>query len=389
MVSSARPTVARHPAALREEARRTLISRILAGGGIGTFVFLVGLLMWHRAVLGSPEYALTAVRDAFRGHDGTRLAYYADIDAIAQQVADEGVDWLVVQHRRDVLAALHDEVHDDIGTAPDSAQRVQLLKDALAERGGEGVSEALSAGTSDSTNVAQRMSAAFVAMPPLDVLVGRDHLDFLTVGRERRVGLGVVVPVMLEYRELGTEITVSLQLTRQRNRWRVVGVEDLDETLSSIDDAQADRLASLNGPVESQLESMLDVGTPTLTRVPARRGRGELRLDVTVRNASSFPVRAAALLMGTRGDDVHGDMLRGPLSLAPGAAVTTAWTLDEAGARAAWAASQAGRLTVRPRAIEYDSAGTTMTLHLYHSYAEARHRGASVHSAMDSTDSAP
>jgi hypothetical protein len=198
-----------------------------------------------------------------------------------------------------------------------------------------------------------------------------------------------VVPVMLEYRELGTEITVSLQLTRQRNRWRVVGVEDLDETLSSIDDAQADRLASLNGPVESQLESMLDVGTPTLTRVPARRGRGELRLDVTVRNASSFPVRAAALLMGTRGDDVHGDMLRGPLSLAPGAAVTTAWTLDEAGARAAWAASQAGRLTVRPRAIEYDSAGTTMTLHLYHSYAEARHRGASVHSAMDSTDSAP
>jgi hypothetical protein len=388
MVSSARPTVARHPAALREEARRTLISRILAGAGIGTFVLLVGILMWHRAVLGSPGHALTSTLDAFRGHDGTRLAYYADVDAIAQQVADQGVDWLVVQHRRDVLAALHDEA-GDIGTAPDSAQRVQLLKEALAERGGQGVAEALSAGTSDSTNVAQRMAAAFVALPPLDVLIGRDHLDFLSLGRERRVGLGVVIPVMLEYRELGTEITVGLQLTREHNRWRTVGLEDFDETLSSIDDAQSDRLASLNGPVESQLESMLDVGTPTLTRVTARRGRGQLRLDVTMRNASSYPVRAVALLLGTRGDDVHGDMLRTPVSLAPGAAVTMAWMLDEAAARAAWAASQAGRLTVRPRAIEYDSAGTAMTLHLYHSYIEARHRGASVHSAMDSTDSAP
>jgi hypothetical protein len=383
-ISRLNPTVGRHPAALREEARRRLVQRILASGGVLVLVLLLALMMWRRWEIGSPRHALVSVREAFREHDGTRLAYYADVDAIAEQVAGEGVDWLMVQHRRGDLAALRAEVHD-IGTAPDTLQRIQLLKDALAERGGEGVGAALSGGTGDSASVAERLADAFTAMPPLDLLIGNDHLDFVSLGEARRLGMGMVVPVLVKYREMGTELRVSLRLERQHGRWRITGVEDFDETLSSIDDAQHEKLVALNEPVESRLEGMLTLGVPTLTQVPVGRRQSAWRLEFTVHNASPFAVRSVSMLMGTRGDDEHGEILAGAVPIAPGATVTTAWALDDTRARAAWAASQAGRLTVLTRSVEYDSAGTVARLHLFHSYAQAR-----VHSAMDdSLDTAP
>lgn len=377
----------RHPAALREEARRRLVQRILAWSGGLVLVLLVALMMWRRAEMVSPHHALVSVREAFREHDGTRLAYYADVDAIAGQVAGDGVDWLMAQHRRGELAALRGEVHD-IGTAPDTLQRIQLFKDALAERGGEGVGAALSGGTGDSASVAERLTDAFAAMPPMDVLLGNDHLDFVSLGPERKLGMGIMLPVLLEDRELGSAVRVSLLLTREHGRWRITGLEDFDETLSAIDDAQHDKLATLNGPVEARLESILTLGVPTLTQVPIDRRRSASRLEFTVHNASPFAVRAVSILMATRGDDEHGAVLSGEVPIAAGATVTTAWTLDDTRARAAWAASQAGRLTVLTRAVEYDSAGTAQWLHLFHSYTEARHRHgghAGTVSAMDST----
>jgi hypothetical protein len=197
--------------------------------------------------------------------------------------------------------------------------------------------------------------------------------------------MGMVVPVLLKYREMGTELRVSLRLERQHGRWRITGFEDFDETLSSIDDAQHEKLVALNGPVESRLEGMLTLGVPTLTQVPVGRRQSAWRLEFTVHNASPFAVRSVSMLMGTRGDDEHGEILTGAVPIAPGATVTTAWSLDDTRARAAWAASQAGRLTVLTRSFEYDSAGTVARLHLFHSYAEARHRHGGIHSAMDST----
>jgi hypothetical protein len=290
----------------------------------------------------------------------------------------------MAQHRRGELAALRGEVHD-IGTAPDTLQRIQLLKDALAERGGEGVGAALSGGTGDSASVAERLTEAFAAMPPMDVLLGNDHLEFVSVGPERKLGMGIIIPVLLEDRELGAAVRVTVLLTREHGRWRITGLEDFDETLSAIDDAQHDKLATLNGPVEARLESILTLGVPTLEQVPMGRRRTAWRLEFTVHNASPFAVRAVSLLMATRGDDQHGAVLSGAVPIAAGATVTTAWTLDDARARAAWAASQGGRLTVLTRAVEYDSAGTTQWLHLFHSYTEARHHHGGTHSAMDST----
>ena len=393
----ARPRPGVHPAAAREAARRQLVTRILIGVGTTVLVSLVGLVVSRRVSLASPKHALVSVEGAFRDHDGTRLAYYADIDAIASQVADEGVDWLVAQHRRRMLAALRGEVHD-IGTAPDSAQRVQLLKNALAERGGQGVAAALAGGTADSANIALRVASAFQALPPLDALLGGDHLDFVATGRPRRLGAGTVIPITLEYRELGEAVVVSAVLSHEDHRWKVVGVEDFDETLSAIDNAQLGRLSSINRPVQARVESMLELGAPKVTLVPVGRTETDERLVVPVRNASPYPLRQVTLLLGTRGstDEEHDEALVAPVAIPPGATAPVTWTFQETGrrtTRSAWLVSRLDRMTLAPRGVVFDSAGAVDTLRLYHSYAEVsswgRQHKLAVDSAMDSADSAP
>jgi hypothetical protein len=376
----------------RDADRQRLIRRLVIATGIAIPLGLVGLVVWHRINLGSPTHALVSIQSAFHDHDGTRLAYYADVDAIATQVADQGIDWMVVQHRRATLAALRDEVHD-IGTAPDSSQRVQLLKMALAEHGGQGAAAALAGGTTDSANVAERMTDAFQALPPIDAMLGTDHLDFVALGKPRRLGASFVVPVTLEYRELGETVTVSLLMSHAQNRWKLVGLEDFDETLSAIDNAQLERLASRNRPVQARLEEMLVLGTPVVTRIPIGRHRDDMRLQIPIRNASPFAVRQVTVLLGARGsDDEHGEMLTLPLGVAPGATVMATWQFEETRnrtSRAAWLTTHTERMSLVPRGAVYDSAGTAATLELFHTYAEARRGRAAVHSPMDSTDSAP
>jgi hypothetical protein len=370
------------------------MSRLMMAAGIGIPLLLIGLVVWRRITLASPAHALVSIQSAFRDHDGTRLAYYADIDAVAQQVADQGVDWLVVQHRRRTLSALRAEVHD-IGTAPDSAQRVQLLKSALAEYGGQGAAAALAGGTTDSANVAERMADAFQALPPIDVMLGHDHLDFVAMGKPKRVGASFVIPVTLEYRELGESVPVALLMSHADKRWKLVGLEDFDVTLSAIDNAQLERLSSVNRPVQERMESMLVLGTPVVTRIPIGRHRDDMRLQIPIRNASAFPVREVAVLLGSRGgDDEHAELLTQPLAIAPGATVQATWQFEETRtrtSRAAWLTTHPDRLTLQPRGVVYDSAGQAIRLQLFHTYPDARRgRAAPVDStAMDSTDSAP
>jgi hypothetical protein len=369
---SGRPVTARHPAVLREEARRRLVTRVLIGAGALVFVVLLGLFVSRQVVLASPKHALVSIESAFQDHDGTRLAYYADVDAIVAQVADQGVDWLILQHRHELLAALRAEA-GDIGTAPDSAQQVQLLKFALTDRGGKVVASALAAGT-DSATLAPRLTEAFQSVPPLDLLMGGDHLDYVATGRPQRVGDGSVIPVTLEYRELGTDITVRLVLSHQEKRWKVVGLQGFDETMSAIDNAQLARLSETNRPIQARIEGMLELGTPKVTLLPVGRTDLAEQLMVPVHNTSPFVVRQVTLLFGTRGgDEEHTEHLVKPVSIGPGATVALTWAFPETvrgTSRSAWLASRQAHMTLVPRGVVFDSAGVVDTLRLYGSYAE-------------------
>jgi len=352
---------------------RVPMPRFIIVGAIAIPVVIGALIIGRRVRTGSPAYALAAARDAFRDHDGRRLMYYVDLDALTAQVADEGVQWLLVGRQRARLSLLRGEVGDE-APAPDSADRIRQLKTALAERGARAVAAALAAGTADSANVAERMSGAVTTLPPLDVIIGSDHLDFVRTGAPAVLGDERIVPVIFEYRELGETVAMRLVLSRTDRRWTVTGLADFDQTLTEIGDAQTERLRTLNRPIEDRLAAAVELGEPSVTDGGRHRRGSDLRLTVPIRNASPMPLREVTLLLGTRAaDDGYAESLTVPLALASGAGASVSWSFGGTrSSRAAWLLTRPDQIVLRVRAAVFDSAGRADSLRLATSYDETR-----------------
>lgn len=348
----------------------------IAGGGL---VFgLAGFALYHQASVNSSERALREIETSFRDHDGTRLAYYLNTDAVTQQVSDAGVDWLESQHYSEVLAAAIAEVPGAERDATDSAARISALKSALAERGAQGIAMALSTGTSDSADVGVRLVAAFAGLPPLDVILSGDHLDLVGLGDPKGNGTDRVVPLQLRDRDLNIPIVVGVAVHKQGPRWQVTGVDALDRTLGAIDNAQQERLIVANRPIESRLQEMIGIGAPDIARVAHGRSGTNVRLRMRIDNHDTETIRAIDLALSTQSsDDEHAEMLHVDGPIPAGGAVMAEWSFDptaRGSSRTAALLLHSNDLSIRARRVVTDSAGVADTVRLYKSYRALRVR---------------
>jgi hypothetical protein len=354
---------------------KQLVGRV-AGGGL--VLGLAGFAVYHQASLNSSERALREIETSFRDHDGTRLAYYLNTDAVTQQVSEAGVDWLQSQHYQEALAAAIAEVPGAEREATDSAARLLALKSALAERGAQGIATALSTGTSDSADVVVRLMAAFAGLPPLDVILAGDRLELVGLGDPKGSGTDRVVPLQLRDRDLNISIVVGVAVHKQGPRWQVSGIDGLDRTLAAIDNAQQERLIVANRPIESQLQDMVGIGSPEVARTAHGRYATNVRLRMRIDNRSTETMNAIDLGLTTQASDYdHAEMLHVDGPIPAGGAVMAEWSFDETrrgSSRTAAMLSHPGDLMVRARRVVTDSAGVADTVRLYKTYRALRRR---------------
>lgn len=348
----------------------------VAGGGL--VLGLAGFAVWHQASVNSSERPLHEIELSFRDHDGTRLAYYLNTDAVTQQVSDQGVDWLTAQHYEGALGAVLAEVPGAEQGATDSAGRVLALKNALAEKAGKGIAMALSSGTADSADVAVRLLAAFGGMPPLDVILAGDHLDFSQLGQAKGTGTDKVIPLVLHDRELNVPVVFNIGLHHQGARWQVSGIDQLDHTLETLDNVQQEHLIVANRPIENRLLDLIGIGAPAITKTAHGRYRTDLKLRVRIDNKSQETVRGLDLSLATRsGDDDRAEVLHVDGPIPAGGAVMAEWSFDQQSRGSSRTASMLlhpDDLAMHTRRVVLDSAGVGDTVQLYKSYRALRRR---------------
>jgi len=355
------------------------VKQLVIGVAGGSLVLgLAGFAVYHQASVNSSERALREIELSFRNHDGTRLAYYLNTDAVTQQVSNEGVDWLTAQHNQGALAALIAEAPGAEQGATDSAARVLALKSALAEKAGRGIALALTTGTADSADVVVRLLAAFGGMPPLDVILAGDHLDFSQIGEPKGTGTDRIVPLVLHDRELDVPVVINIAVHHQNARWQVSGISELDHTLERLDNAQQERVIVANRPIENRLPELIGIGAPQVTTMAHGRTRTELRLRVRLDNKSPETVQSLDLALMTRsGDDDHSEPLHVDGPIPPGGAVMAEWSFDEqrrGSSRTASMLRHPEDLMMHTRRVVLDSAGVVDTVQLYKSYRALRRR---------------
>lgn len=348
----------------------------VVGGGL--VLGLAGFAVVHQASVNSSERPLREIELSFRDHDGTRLAYYLNTDAVTQQVSDQGVDWLTAQHDEGALGAVLAEVPGAEQGATDSAARVLALKAALAEKAGKGIAMALSSGTPDSADVAVRLLAAFGGMPPLDVIIAGDHLVLSQVGEAKGTATDRVIPLVLHDRELDAPIVINVGVHHQGARWQVSGIVELDHTLETLDNAQQEHLIVANRPIENRLLELIGIGAPDITKTSHGRYRTDVRLKVRIDNKSPETVTGLDVALSTRSaDDDHAQVLHVDGPIPAGGAVMAEWSFDQTArgsSRTAAMLLHPDDLTMRTRRVVLDSAGVADTVQLFKSYRALRRR---------------
>jgi hypothetical protein len=348
----------------------------VAGGGL--VLGLAGFAVYHQASINSSERALREIERSFRDHDGTRLAYYLNTDAVTQQVSDEGVDWLSSQHDEGTLRALIAEVPGAEQGATDSAARILALKSALAEKGGKGIAMALSSGTADSADVAVRLLAAFAGLPPLDVILAGDRLELSEIGEAKGTGTDRVIPVVVHDRDLDARFVFGVAVHKQGARWQVNGIDGLGHTLETIDNAEQERLIVANRPIESRLQDLIGIGAPEITKKAHGRIRTDVKLRLRIDNRGSETVNAIDLALSTRSsDDEHAEILHVDGPIPAGGAVMAEWAFDDARRGTSRTASMLlhpEELILHARRVVLDSAGAVDTVQLYKTYRALRRR---------------
>jgi hypothetical protein len=347
---------------------------VLLGGAV--VIVTGGLMGLRRAVEGSPRYSLRQVGVALRQHNGTKLAYYMDAARITDQLVDETVDWLAAERGIAGLPAA-----DLDGDGRMRAAKIQSVKMALDERVGRSLAAAISVngasdGAEDAMNrVAQRIVRTLTTAPPLNAITAGDVIAVQAIGSPEYNHQAVTAPLTVRDEDLGTTAHLSLVLARAPGRWQVVGVKGVADALEAIDNAQLERLAIVNRPIEDQLRSSVAIGEPVVDRLARGRRRTVIRLRLAVTNASPNTVSGLTLALAHRAsDDEHAELLDAPAAIRPGATATETWAFDETGAATSRVASlltHPDRLRIHVRGLVVDSAGVADTVRIFPSYAEA------------------
>ena len=332
---------------------------------------MIWALAWRHSVSARPEYALKEVGTAITRGDATKLAYYADVSAFTDEVVNETIDWLAT--RRSVEEAV-------VGTPPEQrasrGERLQDAKETLSDRLGRSLSATLESADQAKTPLSSRVVNAFIGEAPLSGIMDGDHLDLQSIGPPVIEGTTATIPITLRYRELVVDVKVGLVLEHSGPHWRLVGISGLPGALSVIDNAQSERVALANRPLEGDLERLVAVGALAVeyVRPKPRRARPVYRLEVPLTNQAQGSISEITLVLATRGsNDDHGTELSVEHPIPAGTTSAETWEFDEAatrGTRLGALLSHPDRLTLRTRRIVFDTAGQADTVRLVRSYRE-------------------
>lgn len=328
---------------------------------------LVSAVAWRWRAARQPGYALDQIAVAIRHGDGAKLAYYADVSAVTEEVIDETVDWLVSHRGADAVLAAADVSHAD-----SRAAGVQDAKAKLQGRADEAFTMATAAAVEGP--VGARVIDAFIQQPPLSVIMDGEHLDLRSIDQPLVDGETATVPVVVRHRELVVDVKLDLLLHREGPRWRLSGIGGLPQALDAIDRAQAERLEIANRPREEQLQTLLSVGGIQVQRIARRRTKPFYRLRVAVSNRSPDSLTNVTLTLAQRGSSAdHATLLEVEHPIPPSSTSTETWELDEATARSTHLGAllaRPERLALRLQSVVWDSAGQADTVRLLHRYEE-------------------
>ena len=221
---------------------------------IACFV-LLGFFGW-RWYINRPQYAIKQIRDAILSSNRLRFERYVDVNRFSQDLVDEIFEGAIQTSFSDVGESGWAILGNLLGR-----KLVESVKPALVGSVKSAIAKAVSAGDfkllwedTDSVSTDFKISPSVLAKNSGLTADSNYH-----VGKIEKDGDRAYLPIHFRNEHLDTTLTIRIDMRRENNDWRVVGVEDLSEYIIETSNLQKARLISVNNQIKHYLSTLVEI----------------------------------------------------------------------------------------------------------------------------------
>lgn len=266
-------------------------------------------------VTGTPQYSLRQVAKAVEGRDRAMFERYVDVERTVGSAIDGVMDAFL---RQAIDSASQSDNPFAVIGATLGAAMIENVKPAAVRAATKTILDGVESGSI--ADAFREAGGEGQAVGPLNLTssASLDDARFMGVTRVDKSNGHAVVGLAIRYEVLDTTLVLHIEMEKGDGRWRIVGVKDLGEFLSTLVAIEQARLAEINRRIKQEMDRFVEV-VSLESRIRSRGWfQNDLEVAIRVGNLSDLELRNVVLRL-TTADEMAESLEFPPIrSIAPG-----------------------------------------------------------------------
>lgn len=223
---------------------------------IGIIVALIaataGGYMYYKR---TPTYTFNLIKESVEKHDYDTFSRHVDTENIISCAYD------------DLMASAMDNDDADESIKGFAEGFIKMMKPGIVGALDDSVKQFVKTGDNDSESVQKEKTDKLDSKQAADSLKKKTNFDNVTfkgIGDLRKEGDFSVVGVIFSDKKLGKDFTIELKMLQlDDGTWKILQISNMKEYLKAIEDAKKAKLAEINKPLQSEIDSRISLQPPT------------------------------------------------------------------------------------------------------------------------------
>lgn len=222
---------------------------------IGIIVALIaaaaGGYMYYKR---TPAYTFNLIKEAVEKHDYDTFSRHVDTENVISCAYD------------DLMAFAMEDDDTDENIKGFAGGFIKMLKPGIVGALDDSVKQLVKTGSSDNENIQKEKTGNSDSEKAADNLKKQtnfDNISFKSIGDLRKEGDFSIVGVIFSDKQLGKDFTIELKMLQlDDGTWKILQISNMKDYLKAIEDAKQEKLAELNKPLQSEINSRISLQAP-------------------------------------------------------------------------------------------------------------------------------
>ena len=243
---------------------------------------IAGYFLYYKK---TPAYSLQLIRTAVKEHDWENFNAHVDLDSVYSSAFDAFVD-----------AGMETDKDMDESVKNMAKGFIQMVKPALVSAMKDGTKRYVETGSFDN---GQQNKDDKKQQANVDGIKDRANIEkssFKGVAYTKKDDNGIAtVGLTISDKDLGKDFTLDIKMRQLKDdTWQVIEISNLKEYLKAVEQAQKEKLAELNKPLQEQIDQVIQTqpGTASVTAKDRWGFSKVLRADIPLQVNSDKEIAA-------------------------------------------------------------------------------------------------